>query len=95
LTLRHLNGADRSAPALSVFHVSLPPGAAHVPLRHRRTGEWVYVVSGSAVAELDGARVPLKAGDYLFLPAGVWHAFTAGAGLCHYSAVLLLIIAVH
>jgi hemolysin III len=24
-----------------------------------------------------------------------WHAFTAGAGLCHYSAVLLLIIAVH
>jgi hemolysin III len=25
----------------------------------------------------------------------IWHAFTAGAGLCHYSAVLLLIIAVH
>ena len=25
----------------------------------------------------------------------VWHAFTAGAGLCHYSAVLLLILAVH
>ncbi|MGZ5212282.1 MAG: PAQR family membrane homeostasis protein TrhA [Actinomycetota bacterium] len=25
----------------------------------------------------------------------VWHAFTAGAGLCHYAAVLLLILAVH
>jgi hemolysin III len=25
----------------------------------------------------------------------IWHAFTAGAGLCHYSAVLLLILAVH
>jgi hemolysin III len=25
----------------------------------------------------------------------IWHAFTAGAGLCHYAAVLLLIIAVH
>ncbi len=25
----------------------------------------------------------------------IWHAFTAGAGLCHYSAILLLIIAVH
>ena len=25
----------------------------------------------------------------------VWHAFTAGAGLCHYSAVLLLVLAVH
>lgn len=24
----------------------------------------------------------------------IWHAFTAGAGLCHYSAVLLLILAV-
>jgi hemolysin III len=24
----------------------------------------------------------------------VWHAFTAGAGLCHYTAVLLLILAV-
>lgn len=25
----------------------------------------------------------------------IWHAFTAGAGLCHYAAVLLLILAVH
>jgi hemolysin III len=25
----------------------------------------------------------------------IWHAFTAGAGLCHYSAILLLINAVH
>ena len=25
----------------------------------------------------------------------IWHAFTAGAGLCHYSAVLLLVLAVH
>lgn len=25
----------------------------------------------------------------------VWHAFTAGASLCHYSAVLLLVLAVH
>ena len=25
----------------------------------------------------------------------IWHAFTAGAGLCHYLAVLLLVLAVH
>lgn len=25
----------------------------------------------------------------------IWHAFTAGASLCHYSAVLLLVLAVH
>jgi hemolysin III len=25
----------------------------------------------------------------------IWHAFTAGAGLCHYSAVLLVILAVN
>ena len=50
-----------------------------MPLRHRRTGEWVYVTAGSATAELDGRRVPLRPGDYLYLPAGVWHAFRAGA----------------
>jgi len=25
----------------------------------------------------------------------VWHAFTTGAGVCHYAAVLLLVLAVH
>ena len=25
----------------------------------------------------------------------IWHAFTAGAGACHYAAVLLLVLAVH
>jgi cupin 2 domain-containing protein len=35
--------------------------------------EWVLLVQGSAVLEIDGATKSLKAGDYLFLPAKTPH----------------------
>lgn len=35
--------------------------------------EWVLLVKGEAVLEVAGVRYELKAGDYLFLPAGVPH----------------------
>jgi len=35
--------------------------------------EWVLLVQGEAVLRVDGASVALKAGDYLFLPAGTPH----------------------
>ena len=35
--------------------------------------EWVVLVQGEAVLRVDGASVSLKAGDYLFLPAGTPH----------------------
>ena len=35
--------------------------------------EWVLLVQGEAVLRVDGVSIPLKAGDYLFLPAGTPH----------------------
>ncbi len=48
--------------------------AAIVPAEYVQTqDEWVLLVAGEAVLELAGVRHELKAGDYLFLPAGVPH----------------------
>ena len=35
--------------------------------------EWVLLVHGSAVLDIDGQATALKAGDYVFLPAGTPH----------------------
>ncbi|MFO7579117.1 cupin domain-containing protein [Nitrosomonas halophila] len=35
--------------------------------------EWVILVQGEAVLKVADERIALKAGDYLFLPAGVLH----------------------
>lgn len=50
------------------------PGTATDPVSHE-TEEVAYVLSGSGELRLDGDQaVPFKAGDGLFIPAGVWHA---------------------
>lgn len=36
--------------------------------------EWVLLVQGTAVLDIDGAAKSLKAGDYVFLPANTPHA---------------------
>ncbi|HEY0584685.1 MAG TPA: cupin domain-containing protein [Pseudoduganella sp.] len=35
--------------------------------------EWVLLLTGEATLEVAGSEVPLKAGDYLFLPARTPH----------------------
>lgn len=35
--------------------------------------EWVLLVHGEANLQVAGESIPLKSGDYLFLPAGVPH----------------------
>ena len=35
--------------------------------------EWVMLVQGNAVMEVEGKMVEMKAGDYLFLPKGCKH----------------------
>ncbi|MGW8394312.1 cupin domain-containing protein [Pseudoduganella sp. HUAS MS19] len=35
--------------------------------------EWVVLLAGEALLEVAGRQVPLKAGDYLFLPARTPH----------------------
>jgi len=41
--------------------------------RHRGADQWLYVLSGSGVAIVDGRRVPLKAGRLLVIERGEWH----------------------
>lgn len=38
------------------------------------TDEWVVVLHGAAVVEVEGERIDLNAGDWVFLPAGVPHS---------------------
>jgi mannose-6-phosphate isomerase-like protein (cupin superfamily) len=47
---------------------------------HRRAEEYYFVLAGSGVAWLDGREHPLKTGDFLRLPPGTTHGFSAGAG---------------
>jgi quercetin dioxygenase-like cupin family protein len=49
------------------------PGTVTDPVSHE-TEEVAYVLSGSGELRLDDRAVPFKAGDGLFIPAGVWHA---------------------
>jgi cupin 2 domain-containing protein len=36
--------------------------------------EWVVLLTGDALLEVDGREMPLRAGDYLFLPARTPHS---------------------
>lgn len=40
---------------------------------HRKTIEYYYVASGVGEMELDGETVPIRKGDMIVVPTGVWH----------------------
>ena len=60
---------NRGSLGYSVF----TPGTATAPVRHE-TEEFAYVVSGRGELRVEGKVVPYRAGDALYIPAGVWHA---------------------
>jgi quercetin dioxygenase-like cupin family protein len=78
LERKNLLQEDLSAPGREVVQtlVGFAPGA--VGHRHSHPGEeLVYVVEGVLEYVLDGKpKVALKAGDVLFIPAGVVHEVT-------------------
>ena len=53
----------------------LEPGASEGDAnnRHRGADQWLYVVSGSGVAVVEGVRVPLKPGRLLVIERGERH----------------------
>lgn len=59
---------NRGSLGYSVF----TPGTATAPVRHA-TEEFAYVVRGRGELRLDGDVVRYRAGDALFIPAGLWH----------------------
>ena len=53
----------------------IPPGEAEggPDNRHRGADQWLFVVSGTGVATVEGRRVPLKAGTLLVIEKGERH----------------------
>jgi quercetin dioxygenase-like cupin family protein len=67
---------DLSAPGREVLQVVVELGPGVLAPRHRHPGEEViYVLDGALEYEVEGKPpVTLKAGDVLFIPAGVVHS---------------------
>lgn len=88
LAVRRLGGlemrvVDAARPFNVTFlHEALPPRAAAPYVVHSRTMELVYVTKGRMTGLLDGRKIALEEGDYLFIPPGTEHRFsTAGSGV--------------
>ena len=60
-------------PALSVIRERMPPGTAEVRHLHRNARQFFFVLSGTAVLELNAVINELKAGEGLEVPPGTPH----------------------
>ncbi|TYT25493.1 cupin domain-containing protein [Luteimonas viscosa] len=77
---KHLRFGKGFRPAFSVRDVQaaemvIPPGDAEggPDNLHRGADQWIYVVSGTGVAIVDGARRTLRAGSLLVIERGERH----------------------
>lgn len=64
--------------ATSAYRVKLPPGQISAVGFHQVAEEFYFILAGDGSAVLDGKNHPLAAGDFLRLPPGTRHGFTAG-----------------
>ena len=63
--------------AMRVFEIA--PGG-HTPLHHHPYEHEIFVMEGAGTVWRDGAEVPLKPGDVLYIPADEKHQFQNHAG---------------
>ncbi len=64
-----------SGKTFSFGHVVLNPGQGHVRHNHPTADEVIYVLSGEADQMLDDQPpVPIKAGDCIWIPQGIYHS---------------------
>jgi quercetin dioxygenase-like cupin family protein len=69
-----LQRRDLSAPGREVFQVRVDFDPGYVSPMHTHPGEEViYVIEGTLEYEIGGKVSKVKAGDVLFVPAGVAH----------------------
>ncbi|MBI5881771.1 MAG: cupin domain-containing protein [Elusimicrobia bacterium] len=54
------------------------PRTSHPAVVHRRTVEFLYVLGGSARADIGRKTCLLREGSFAFMPRGVAHRFVAG-----------------
>ena len=62
----------------TVKMIMINPGASLSLQRHSHRSEFWKVVSGEALAVLDGKKIPLGEGDGLLVPVGAVHRLTGG-----------------
>jgi quercetin dioxygenase-like cupin family protein len=68
-------GPDATAGAFSQFEVDDPRGSGPPLHVHHDEDEAFYVLEGQVTVFVDDERIDLDAGDYLFGPRGVPHAY--------------------
>lgn len=71
-----ISGANSGARGLSLNRVVIPPGARAEPHRHVGSESAIYLLQGmveTRYGERLERRVVNRAGDFLFIPAGVPH----------------------
>lgn len=76
LAIRHLR-IPASWP-FSIVHENIPENGNVPYVVHRKTAEFVYILSGNAKAFLGSKRFSVRGGDYLLIPSGVRHRFVTG-----------------
>lgn len=91
----HYNWGDRCEgwhllkdPDLHVIRELVPPGGSEHRHFHAKAQQFFFILSGSAVMELEGRDFPLEAGDGIHVPAGKPHQFKNPYG----TAVEFLVI---
>ena len=71
----HLLDADESGGALGVALVTQPPGIATPLHRHTHEAEAFYLLGGTMTYRAGDEVFRLGEGDFIWLPAGLPHAF--------------------
>jgi mannose-6-phosphate isomerase-like protein (cupin superfamily) len=75
-------------PELSVIRERMPPGTSEVRHFHAAARQFFYVLSGSAVLEVDGVEWKLSAGEGLEVAPGARHQmFNRSAGPLEFLVV--------
>jgi cupin 2 domain-containing protein len=63
-------------------------GELEVPVTYRQDhDEWVVVLAGGAVLDVDGETVTLSVGEWILLPRGVVHRLVSTVPGTHWLAV--------
>ena len=74
---------------LMFVRAQLPPGEAHRFHFHPKMEEILYVLSGTAEQWVEREKKTMRAGDSLFLPAGIVHGtYNIGSDTLDFLAIL-------
>ena len=64
---------------VSIVYEQFPQNCGDIPsIMHKKTDEFVYIISGSANVYLNSASYKVRTGDYMVIPHGVVHRFVTG-----------------